>query len=162
MRSVYPLPTTTHEHRSNEPDTTALATITADQPPAEPDAPMSDWLPLGTLVRLPTLLGLQCPTDTALPCTLNGTNLFLVESISTDPAFTSPISVPDGYTGSSLTLPHPTASTIFLHLRDDPAPVDPAIVPTMLPAPSTLSSHTHSASHGEGHGEIKTPKGPAE
>lgn len=157
MRSVYPLPTTSHEHRSNEPDTAPLASISTDQPPAEPDAPMSDWLPLGTLVRLPTLLGLQCPADTALPCTLNGTNLFLVESISIDPSFTDPISVPDGYTGSSLTLPHPAASTIFLHLRDDPTPINPAIVPTVASAPPAVSSHTHSTSHAE----TKTPKGPA-
>ena len=182
LRAVYPLATTPRSRRGSEPDTAALAHVVSTDPAAqtttaapaptdpsaadnvEPQAPMSDWLPLGTLVRLPTLSGLQCPTDTTLACTLSGSNLFLIESISIDPTFASPIAVPDGYTGASLTLPHPSASTIFLHLRDDPTTINPAIVPAVAP-PATVSAHTHSANHGETHGETKTqpqtPKGPA-
>ena len=186
LRAVYPLATTTHVRRGNEPDTTALAHVTAtdpatqtaaatpaspaapSDPPAadsmEPEAPSSDWLPLGTLVRLPILSGLQCPVETTLPCTLSGSNLFLIESISIDPTFANPIPVPDGYTGSSLTLPRPSAATIFLHLRDDPTAINPAIVPTVALPPTPLSSHTHNASRGETKTQTQqpqTPKGPA-
>jgi hypothetical protein len=91
--------------------------------------PASDWLPLATLVRLPTFTQLQCAPDPTQPCTLTGANLFLLQSVSTDPAFANPIPVPDGYTGSTLSLPHPTANTLFLRLRDDPAPIDSAIFP---------------------------------
>jgi len=188
LRAVYPLASNQHVRRSNEPDTTALAHVTAtdsatqtatttpaspappttNDPPAAdsmgPEAPSSDWLPLGTLVRLPTLSGLQCPVETTLPCTLSGSNLFLIESISIDPTFANPIPVPDGYTGSSLTLPRPSAATIFLHLRDDPTAINPAIIPTVAPPPPTVSSHTHNASRGETKTQTQqpqTPKGPA-
>jgi hypothetical protein len=175
LRAVYPLATTPHNRHGNEPDTAALAHVVSTDTPAQatatapspndpaaadnvaPEAPTSDWLPLGSLVRLPALTGLQCPTDTTLACTLNGSNLFLIESISIDPTFASPIAVPDGYTGTSLTLPHPSASTIFLHLRDDPTAINPAIVPAVAP-PATVSSHTHSASHGEPKAQTQTPK----
>jgi hypothetical protein len=182
LRAVYPLAATPRNRRNGEPDTVALAHVVSADPPSqtspaapaptdpaaadsvEPQAPTSDWLPLGTLVRLPMLSGLQCPADTTLACTLSGSNLFLIESISIDPTFASPIAVPDGYTGASLTLPHPSAATIFLHLRDDPTAINPAIVPAVAP-PATVSAHTHSASHGETHGETKTQpqtaKGPA-
>lgn len=101
----------------------------------EPESTMTDWLPLATLVRLPVLTRLQCPTDATLPCTLTGSSLFLIDSLSIDPAFANPVPVPDGYTGTTLTLPHPAASTIFLHLRDDPTVTDSAILPA-APVPA--------------------------
>jgi len=110
----------------------------------EDDSTMSDWLALATLVRLPILMHIQCPSDTAQPCTLTGSNLFLIQAISVDPAFASPVSVPDGFTGTTLSIPHPTAGTLFLHLRDDPTQTDSAIVP---PAPggaaNASSGHLH-------------------
>lgn len=94
----------------------------------------SDWMPLGTLVRLPGLLHLQCSLDLALPCNLTGTNLFLVQAVSADPAFSNPDPVPDGFTGGSLPVPHPAGSTgtLFFKLRDDPSPIDSASVPTTV------------------------------
>jgi hypothetical protein len=86
---------------------------------------------------------MQCPADDTQPCTLTGNNLFLVEAVSADPAFANPITVPDGYTGTTLSLPHPTANTLFLRLRDDPAPVDSAIFPA---PPSTAVRVHHNAS----------------
>jgi hypothetical protein len=103
--------------------------------------PASDWQPLATLVRLPTLTQLQCPADVTQPCTLTGTSLFLIDSVSSSPTFADPISVPDGYTGSTLTVPHASASTLFLHLRDDPIPIDSAIIPT---APVTMPARASS------------------
>src|SRR5688572_2472394 len=37
-----------------------------------------DWQRLATLVRLPALKELRCPTAPDLPCKLSGSNLFLV------------------------------------------------------------------------------------
>lgn len=101
------------------------------------DETSSDWLPLGTLVRLPQLTLLQCPADTNQPCTLSGSNLFLIASIAPDPRFSSPSPVPDGYTGPSLSVPRPVSpGTLFLKLRDDPNPIDAANVPTPPPPPA--------------------------
>ena len=109
--------------------------------------PASDWLPLATLVRLPTITGLNCPADPDAPCTLTGTNFYLIESVSPDPAYTTSTPVPDGYTGTTLTIPHPVASTLFLHLRDDPAPVDSANLPAP-PAAATPAAHAHGSKSG--------------
>ncbi len=93
---------------------------------------ISDWLPLGTLVRLPVLARLQCSSDLAAACNLSGSNLFLLQAVSADPAFATSNAVPDGFTGGSLPVPHPAGSTgtLFIRLRDDPAPVDATTVPT--------------------------------
>jgi hypothetical protein len=117
--------------------------------------PASDWLPLATLVRLPTLSQLACPADLAQPCTINGSNLFLLQSVSADPAFTTSTPVPDGFTGPTLTVPHLNAATLFFKLRDDPNPTDSAILPLAPAAPT----HTHSATHKAA--EPTTPKSPA-
>jgi len=100
------------------------------------DEASSDWLPLGTLVRLPQLTTLQCPADPTASCTLSGSSLYLIASISPDPAFTDPSRVPDGYTGTSLNVPHPAAAgTLFLKLRDDPNSVNAANLPSPAPPP---------------------------
>ncbi|MEO6923560.1 MAG: hypothetical protein ABI142_07030, partial [Bryocella sp.] len=98
----------------------------------------SDWIPFVTLVRLPTLTEISCPTDITQNCTLTGSNLFLLQSLSADPTFANPVTVPDGFTGTSLDLPRPVGGTIYLHLRDDPTPIDPATVPTPAPPPPPI------------------------
>jgi len=112
----------------------------ADQPPAgettTEDEASSDWIPLGTLVRLPQLTTLQCPSDPTATCTLSGSSLYLIDAIAPTPAFDDPARVPDGFTGSTLTVPHPAAAgTLFIKLRDDPNPVDAANIPSPIPAP---------------------------
>ncbi len=108
---------------------------------------ISDWLPLGTLVRLPSLARLQCSTDIAAGCNLTGSNLFLLQAISADPAFTSPDAVPDGFTGGTLPVPHPagSAGTLFLKLRDDPNPVNSATLPTTTVTTQASASHARFA-----------------
>jgi hypothetical protein len=94
-----------------------------------------DWQPLGTLVRLPELQALQCPSDQAEQCKLTGSNLFLVDSISADPEFKSAIQVPDGFPGRSLPVPHPSNKGLYIKLRDDPAVINLAVLVTEeLPA----------------------------
>lgn len=110
----------------------------------------SDWIPLGTLVRLPGLKDLRCPRTAAKPCALTGTNLFLVDSFSTTKEFENPIEVPVDFTGTLIMVPHPVTGQLYLKLRDDPETVQTLTLPVMnsgsavtTPAksnPSTLPS----------------------
>ncbi len=118
--------------------------------PVAPEDPSreSDWVPLGTLVRLPNLARLQCTTDVTAPCSLTGQNLFLIQAVSADPAFTNASAVPDGFTGNSLPVPHPAAAnTLFVKLRDDSSPINSAIVPTTVPTAQASTVHAHNLVH---------------
>ena len=139
-----------------------------------------DWIPLGTLVRVPLIASVKCAratraaaaataaaatraanagdapatteasgppppvndastppaNDPSAQCTLNGTSLFLIDSISSDPQFTHSVSVPDGYTNPTLAVPRPSSGELYLHLRDDPAIANTITVP---PNAATLS-----------------------
>jgi hypothetical protein len=139
-----------------------------------------DWIPLGTLVRVPVIASVKCArathaaaaaaaaaatraadatdapattaasgppppvNDTATPaandpnvqCTLNGSSLFLIDSISSDPQFTHSVSVPDGYTNPTLAVPRPSSGELYLHLRDDPTIANTI---TVAPNAATLS-----------------------
>jgi hypothetical protein len=146
LRSVYPVVS-----RHNSQAEASIRTETTVQPndpasdstAADRTSPASDWLPLVTLVRLPTLSQLQCPTDATQPCTVTGSGFFLLQDISTDPSFSDPVPVPDGYTGTNLTVPHPEAATLFFKLRDDPASIDSALL--SIPAP--IASHPRGTGH---------------
>ena len=83
-----------------------------------------DWQKLGTLVRLPVLKELKCPSTPDLACKLSGSNLFLVDSVSSDPGFSHPVQVPDGFPGYTMPVPHPTDGNLYAKLRDDPAVVN--------------------------------------
>ena len=85
------------------------------------DGVTGDWQPLATLVRLPTLTDLHCSGTGDQPCSLNGTDLFLINSLALDEAFTNPVTVPDGFVGATLTMQKPTGPLFYLKLRDDPA-----------------------------------------
>ena len=100
-----------------------------------------DWQPLGNLVRLPVLKDLACPSTPELACKLSGANLFLVDSVSNDPGFSHPVQVPDGFLGSALPVPHPTAGPLYVKLRDNPSVINPTTLETQqLPAsPSDLT-----------------------
>jgi hypothetical protein len=99
--------------------------------PIFPDGTTGDWLPLVTLVRLPTFKDLECPADTTQPCTISGSSLYLVDSIATDSSFTTPTSVPEGFVGDTLSLPRPAKTGFFLKLRDDPAPANSVTLPIL-------------------------------
>jgi hypothetical protein len=115
----------------------------------------SEWIPLGTLVRLPGLKELRCPRSTAKSCTLTGTNLFLVTAVASNSGFDDPVEVPPGFTGGVLTVPHPVGGSLYMKLRDDPtgvqtvnmpitymSPVVPAAVPVPAPAQATSPGST--------------------
>jgi hypothetical protein len=87
------------------------------------DGTPGDWLPLGTLVRLPGFNPLRCPRLLAKPCVLGGSNLFLAATFAATPDFDDPADVPPHFTGTQLTVPHPVNGVLYFKLRDDPATV---------------------------------------
>jgi hypothetical protein len=87
------------------------------------DGVAGDWMTLGTLVRLPQLKQLACPSDETASCALSGDGLFLVEAVSATPGFEHPVAVPEGFPEASLTVPHPTDGGLYLRLRDAPGAV---------------------------------------
>jgi hypothetical protein len=113
-----------------------------------------DWLPLGTLIRLPGFKELRCPRSVAKPCTLTGTNLFLAALIGATPEFDNATDVPPDFTGTQLTVPHPNNGVLYLRLRDDPMTVQ-TVALTVTPltpgtsSPSSGSKATPSPSEAE-------------
>jgi hypothetical protein len=99
--------------------------------PIGPDGSDGDWQPLITLVRIPVLEEIRCPQTAEKQCTLNGDKLFLIDAVSSDPDFTNPVTVPDGFVQAALSIPQPKGKTLYLKLRDDPATVVTADVPIL-------------------------------
>jgi hypothetical protein len=65
---------------------------------------------------------------------LIGQNLFLIDSVASDSLFAHTVPVPLGYTESSLSVPRPNGTLLYVKLRDDPAAVNMAALP-VLPEP---------------------------
>jgi hypothetical protein len=106
------------------------------------DGAAGEWLPLGTLVRLPGFKELRCQHSPAKPCTLTGTNLFLVAAVAATQDFGNATNVPPEFTGTQLSVPHPANGVLYLKLRDDPATVQTLTLPVTLPgqpAPQTAA-----------------------
>ena len=99
-----------------------------------------DWVPLGTLVRVPGFKQLRCPRATAKPCILSGTDLFLATQISATAAFDSSVNVPPEFTGTELVVPHPVKGVLYLKLRDDPANAEMLTLPvTLMVGPAAVA-----------------------
>jgi len=98
------------------------------------------WLPLATLVRLPRLASLECPTTAEVACKLSGSDLFLLDSVSADPQFRNAVQVPDGFPGSTLPVPHPQSGELYVRLRDDPAIVNAANLGTQILPPPPVAT----------------------
>jgi hypothetical protein len=119
------------------------------------DGATGDWVDLGTLVREPGFSQLRCPRATAKPCTLNGSNLFLATSISATPDFDNAVDVPQEFTGTQLTVPHPANGVLYLKLRDDPATVQTLTLP-VTPITSSASATLQGSTV-----QTQTPAAPA-
>lgn len=119
------------------------------------DGVAGDWMPLGTLVRLPGLKDLRCPRSTLKPCILTGSNLFLVDSIASAQDFGNATEVPPDFTGSQFTVPHPVGGILYLKLRDDPATVQTINLPVTPMSPSLAQAATPLA-------PIETPVAPSQ
>lgn len=97
--------------------------------PVGEDGSKGDWQPLATLVRLPTLKEIRCPDSPDKQCKLSGANLFLIDSVASDPQFTHNAPVPAGFMDSSLSVPRPNGTLLYVKLRDDPATVSTLVLP---------------------------------
>lgn len=95
------------------------------------DGRRGDWIPLATLVRLPSLKEVRCPDSPDKQCRLSGSNLFLMESVGADPQFTHNVPVPAGFADSSLSVPRPNGTLLFVKLRDDPGTAIMAVLPVL-------------------------------
>jgi hypothetical protein len=93
------------------------------------DGVTGDWLPLGTLVRMPDFKELHCPRAVAKPCTLTGTDLFLAASIGATQNQDDATDIPGDFTGIQLSVPHPANGVLCLWLRDDPDTVQTLTLP---------------------------------
>ncbi len=90
-----------------------------------------DWLPLATLVRLPALKEIRCPDSPDKQCRLSGSNLFLLESVASDPQFTHNIPVPAGFAETWLSVPRPNGTLLYIKLRDEPGTANMAVLPVL-------------------------------
>ena len=99
--------------------------------PVDADGAAGDWQPLIKLVRIPSLKEVRCPDSPDKQCTLFGTNLFLIDSVASDAQFTRPVPVPLGFANSSLSVPRPNGTLLYLKLRDDPAVINAAALPVL-------------------------------
>lgn len=77
-----------------------------------------EWLPIGTLVRLPSLQRLQCTA--ARTCDLSGEDLFLISAVSDTPDIKRAKLIPDGFPGVTLSVPRPVAGLLYVWLHDAP------------------------------------------
>jgi len=90
-----------------------------------------EWIPLGTLVRLPALKELRCPHVAAKPCTLVGSNLFLASAFAASLDFANPVEVPMEFTDAQLSVPHPAGGVLYMKLRDDPSVTQTVTLPIL-------------------------------
>jgi hypothetical protein len=126
--------------------------------PVSADGSTGDWQKLATLVRLPTLTTLTCPPDVNAPCELAGSSLFLIDSVAADAQFTRSMTVPDGFAGSTLEVPHTTGSDLYLKLRDNPTVVN--TVELQLPGPSKQARAARQNAHKPGETTDAAPPAP--
>src|SRR5258707_8403234 len=88
-----------------------------------------DWQPLAVLARRTGLKEIRCPASPDKSCQLRGSNLYLIDSVASDPQFTHTAPVPTGFLDATLSVPHPGETGLYLKLRDDPSAVSGVTLP---------------------------------
>lgn len=104
--------------------------------PIAADGTAGDWISLANLVRLPRLQEIHCPSDPAALCSLSGSDLYLVDSISNDATFSNPVLVPEGFVGNTLSIPRPPKSGFYVKLRDEPDSENMVVMPLQIQRPA--------------------------
>lgn len=99
--------------------------------PVDADGAKGDWVSLANLVRVPSLKEIRCPDKPDQQCKLIGTNLFLIDSVASDPDFNHTVPVPAGFVDSTLSVPRPNGTLLYLKLRDDPGTVSMMVLPVL-------------------------------
>ncbi|MDW5267713.1 MULTISPECIES: hypothetical protein [Acidobacteriaceae] len=111
--------------------------------PVAADGTPGNWTPLGILVRAPQVTAIHCTTVDAPTCTIDGSNLFLVQSFDAAKDFAKPIDVPTGFAENNFAVPTPAdGATLYLKLRDDPSAVATVTLPTPVQKPTSLAPPT--------------------
>ncbi len=95
------------------------------------DGRKGDWEPLANLVRLPSLKEIRCPDAPDKQCKLIGSDLFLIDSVASDPQFTHTAPVPIGFVDATLPVPRPNGTLLYMKLRDDPSTVNMMVLPVL-------------------------------
>ena len=112
--------------------------------PVAADGTPGNWTPLGILVRAPQITAIHCTSADAPTCTVEGSNLFLVQSFGATKDFAKPADVPTGFAENNFIVPTPAdGATLYLKLRDDPNAV--ATVTLLTPVQESTSSATSTA-----------------
>ena len=83
------------------------------------------------LVRVPRLKEVRCSDSPDKPCRLIGESLFLLDSVASDLQFAHTVPVPAGFDDSSLSVPRPNGTLLFVKLRDDPSAVNKVALPVL-------------------------------
>jgi len=105
--------------------------------PVAADGSTGDWTRLGVLVRTPKISAINCTAADAT-CTVDGNDLFLVQTFGADKDFSKSADVPTGFAQGEFTVPMPAdGTTVYLRLRDDPGAV--ATVKLATPAQKALA-----------------------
>jgi hypothetical protein len=99
--------------------------------PVDEESGKGDWQPLVSLVRTPLLKEVRCPDAPDQPCVLNGSDLFLLDSVASDSQFKNAVSVPIGYGDDMLNIPRPNGTLLYIKLRDDTSTVDTIALPVL-------------------------------
>jgi len=102
--------------------------------PVDANGEAGDWQPLVKLVRIPALKEIRCPDSPDKPCILIGENLFLLDSVASDPQFVHNSPVSPSFVDSGLTVPRPNGTLLYVKLRDDPSVINKVSLP-VLPEP---------------------------
>jgi len=111
--------------------------------PVAEDGTPGDWTPLGTLVRTPQITAVHCTTAEAPTCTVDGTNIFLVQSFGEGKDFAKPAEVPTGFAENTFNVPTPAdGTTLYLKLRDDPDAVATVTLPIPVQKPAPAAAPT--------------------
>ncbi len=98
------------------------------------DGTEGEWVPLATIVRLPTLTALHCPADATQGCLLSGTGLYLIDAVAADLAFTTETKVPEGFVEPVLAMPRPVGGVFYVRLRDDTKTTHPVTMAVVVDA----------------------------
>jgi hypothetical protein len=99
--------------------------------PVDADGATGDWETFTNLVRVPSLKEIRCPDKPDQQCKLSGTNLFLIDSVASDPQFSHTVPVPAGFVDSTLSVPRPNGTLLYFKLRDDPSTVSMMVLPVL-------------------------------
>jgi hypothetical protein len=105
--------------------------------PVAADGTPGNWTPLGILVRVPQITAIHCTTADSPTCTVDGNNLFLVQSFGAAKDFVKPTEVPTGFAEDNITVQTPAdGATLYLKLRDDPSAVATVMLATPVQGPT--------------------------